>query len=243
MSFVVPVPSESFDVELEDGAKIRVRRHGNPAGVRLTVTHGNGFAADAYLPFWQLLTPRLRRAGARLPQSRPEHSGRARQPQLRAARPRSRTRRAGDRCSPRQEAHRRHLPFHVGPRRHEARDRDRLALGRARAVRSAQRPAAEPSALRGDGGVREQADAMGARPPAPLRRGRRARERVSAVARHQGLGRGRARADGTLGAAPQPGRRRLRARLRAGERGRDLRRGADIEPVAARRKTSAGRSS
>ena len=58
MSFVVPVPSESFDVELEDGARIRVRRHGNPAGVRLTVTHGNGFAADAYLPFWQLLTPR-----------------------------------------------------------------------------------------------------------------------------------------------------------------------------------------
>src|SRR2546421_13011538 len=58
MSLIVPVPSESFDVDLEDGAKIRVRRHGNPNGVRLTVTHGNGFAADAYLPFWQLLTPR-----------------------------------------------------------------------------------------------------------------------------------------------------------------------------------------
>ena len=36
MNFVVPVPSETFDVDLEDGAKIRVRRHGNPDGVRLT---------------------------------------------------------------------------------------------------------------------------------------------------------------------------------------------------------------
>jgi pimeloyl-ACP methyl ester carboxylesterase len=57
MNLVVPTPSETFDVDLEDGAKIRLRRHGNPAGVRLMVTHGNGFAADAYLPFWQLLTP------------------------------------------------------------------------------------------------------------------------------------------------------------------------------------------
>jgi pimeloyl-ACP methyl ester carboxylesterase len=58
MNFVVPAPREMFDVDLEDGAKIRVRRHGNPDGVRLTVTHGNGFASDAYLPFWQLLTPK-----------------------------------------------------------------------------------------------------------------------------------------------------------------------------------------
>jgi pimeloyl-ACP methyl ester carboxylesterase len=58
MNFVVPAPSETFDIALEDGASIRVRRHGNRDGVRLTVTHGNGFAADAYLPFWQHLTPR-----------------------------------------------------------------------------------------------------------------------------------------------------------------------------------------
>jgi pimeloyl-ACP methyl ester carboxylesterase len=57
MNFVVPAPSETFDVALEDGANIRVRRHGKRDGVRLTVTHGNGFAADAYLPFWQHLTP------------------------------------------------------------------------------------------------------------------------------------------------------------------------------------------
>jgi pimeloyl-ACP methyl ester carboxylesterase len=58
MTLIVPAPHESFDVDLEDGAKIRVRRHGSPSGVRLIVTHGNGFAADAYLPFWQLFTPR-----------------------------------------------------------------------------------------------------------------------------------------------------------------------------------------
>jgi len=58
MNLVVPAPSGTFDVDLDDGAKIRVRRHGNPGGARLMVTHGNGFAADAYLPFWQLLTPK-----------------------------------------------------------------------------------------------------------------------------------------------------------------------------------------
>jgi pimeloyl-ACP methyl ester carboxylesterase len=57
MNLIVPAPSETFDVDLEDGARILIRRHGNRDGVRLTVTHGNGFAADAYLPFWQLLTP------------------------------------------------------------------------------------------------------------------------------------------------------------------------------------------
>ena len=34
MDFVVPVPSKTIDVALEDGANIRVRRHGNPDGVR-----------------------------------------------------------------------------------------------------------------------------------------------------------------------------------------------------------------
>jgi pimeloyl-ACP methyl ester carboxylesterase len=58
MRFSVPAPRESFEVELEDGARIKLRRHGRQDGVRLLVTHGNGFAADAYLPFWQLLLPR-----------------------------------------------------------------------------------------------------------------------------------------------------------------------------------------
>jgi pimeloyl-ACP methyl ester carboxylesterase len=56
MNLIVPAPSQIFDVDLEDGARIRIRRHGNRDGVRMMVTHGNGFAADAYLPFWQRLT-------------------------------------------------------------------------------------------------------------------------------------------------------------------------------------------
>jgi len=55
MPFEIPAPSLVFDVPLEDGAAIKMRRHGNPDGVRLLVTHGNGFAADAYFPYWRQL--------------------------------------------------------------------------------------------------------------------------------------------------------------------------------------------
>ena len=55
MGFEIPVPRAVLDVLLDDGARIRVRCHGNPDGVRLLVTHGNGFAADAYYPYWQHL--------------------------------------------------------------------------------------------------------------------------------------------------------------------------------------------
>src|SRR4029079_7964993 len=59
MPFEIPSPRETFEVPLEDGARIRMRRHGNPDGVRLLVTHGNGFAADAYYPYWQHLLPKF----------------------------------------------------------------------------------------------------------------------------------------------------------------------------------------
>jgi len=55
MHFELPPPSMIFDVALEDGAKIRVRRHGRTDGTRLFFSHGNGFAADAYFPYWQYL--------------------------------------------------------------------------------------------------------------------------------------------------------------------------------------------
>jgi pimeloyl-ACP methyl ester carboxylesterase len=55
MTFEIPAPSLTFDVALDDGATIKVRRHGNAEGVRLLVTHGNGFAADAYYPYWRQL--------------------------------------------------------------------------------------------------------------------------------------------------------------------------------------------
>ncbi len=59
MRFEIPSPSLTFQVPLEDGAAICMRRHGNPEGVRLLVTHGNGFAADAYFPYWQHLLDRF----------------------------------------------------------------------------------------------------------------------------------------------------------------------------------------
>ena len=59
MIWQVPEPHAVFDVTLEDGAQIRVRQHGERAGPRLYVSHGNGFAADAYLPFWSRLLDRF----------------------------------------------------------------------------------------------------------------------------------------------------------------------------------------
>jgi pimeloyl-ACP methyl ester carboxylesterase len=53
MILELPAPHATFDVPLDDGAAIRVRRHGNPDGVRLFMSHGNGYAIDGYLPFWQ----------------------------------------------------------------------------------------------------------------------------------------------------------------------------------------------
>lgn len=53
MPFEIPPPRLIFDVPLEDGARIRVRRHGNPDGVRLFLSHGNGYAINGYLPYWQ----------------------------------------------------------------------------------------------------------------------------------------------------------------------------------------------
>ncbi len=53
MTFELPTPRTAFDVSLDDGAAIRVRRHGNPEGTRILMSHGNGFAVDAYFPYWR----------------------------------------------------------------------------------------------------------------------------------------------------------------------------------------------
>ena len=52
MVLTVPEPLDVLDIEMSDGALIRLRRHGNPNGPRLVLAHGNGFATDAYVPFW-----------------------------------------------------------------------------------------------------------------------------------------------------------------------------------------------
>lgn len=48
-----------LEVRTAGGTIIRVRRHGDPDGPRLILTHGNGLAADTYYPFWSLLTDRF----------------------------------------------------------------------------------------------------------------------------------------------------------------------------------------
>lgn len=57
--FEIPTPLQTIDLAMEDGAVIRARRHGNTAGPRLILAHGNGFAIDAYYPFWRCLLERF----------------------------------------------------------------------------------------------------------------------------------------------------------------------------------------
>ena len=52
----VPEPLSTAEVAVDEGTTIIVRRHGNPDGPRLVISHGNGLAIDLYYPFWSLLT-------------------------------------------------------------------------------------------------------------------------------------------------------------------------------------------
>ncbi len=54
----LPIPHRVIEVVVGGGALIRVRQHGNPAGPRLALSHGNGLAIDGYFPFWDLLRER-----------------------------------------------------------------------------------------------------------------------------------------------------------------------------------------
>ena len=51
----VPEPLSTYDVRVDDDTVITLRRHGNPAGPRLVLSHGSGLAIDLYYPFWSLL--------------------------------------------------------------------------------------------------------------------------------------------------------------------------------------------
>ena len=51
----LPAPLDEVDAVMDDGAVIRLRRYGDVDGGRLILCHGNGFATDAYYPFWQHL--------------------------------------------------------------------------------------------------------------------------------------------------------------------------------------------
>ena len=51
----IPEPISVCEIRLHDGSITTVRRHGNPSGLRLVLSHGNGLAIDLYYPFWSLL--------------------------------------------------------------------------------------------------------------------------------------------------------------------------------------------
>ncbi len=53
IEFKIPKPRSILPVCMPDGAEIIIRRHGNLDGPRIIFSHGNGFASDAYFPFWQ----------------------------------------------------------------------------------------------------------------------------------------------------------------------------------------------
>jgi pimeloyl-ACP methyl ester carboxylesterase len=55
----VPIPYAVLGLPMRDGSQIRARVHGNPDGPRLFVLHGNGYASDAYFPFWNHFTDRF----------------------------------------------------------------------------------------------------------------------------------------------------------------------------------------
>lgn len=81
MPFELPLPHAIMDLPMEDGSRIRLRRHGNLAGPRILVSHGNGFAADAYVPFWgplqrdfELVVFDFRNHGQNLPSDPARHT-------------------------------------------------------------------------------------------------------------------------------------------------------------------------
>ncbi len=55
----VPKPIAVGKATMDDGTEISLRRHGNPDGTRMVLSHANGFATDAYYPFWRLLLDRF----------------------------------------------------------------------------------------------------------------------------------------------------------------------------------------
>ena len=51
----IPEPIATREVAVDEDTSITLRRHGNPDGPRLVLSHGNGLAIDLYYPFWSLL--------------------------------------------------------------------------------------------------------------------------------------------------------------------------------------------
>ena len=54
--WAIPEPRSVHEVRVDEDTTIVLRRHGNPQGTRLILSHGNGLSIDLYYPFWSLLT-------------------------------------------------------------------------------------------------------------------------------------------------------------------------------------------
>ena len=60
MQTAAPEPMDAFDLAMDDGVNLRIRRHGDTgARTRLFLSHGNGFAIDGYAAFWEPLLDRF----------------------------------------------------------------------------------------------------------------------------------------------------------------------------------------
>jgi pimeloyl-ACP methyl ester carboxylesterase len=55
----LPTASAVHEVTMPDGASVYLRRHGNPKGPRMLVSHGCGLSVDAYYPYWSLLSDKF----------------------------------------------------------------------------------------------------------------------------------------------------------------------------------------
>ncbi len=51
----LPEPISIHEVRVDSDTTVFLRRHGNPSGPRLILSHGNGLAIDLYFPYWSLL--------------------------------------------------------------------------------------------------------------------------------------------------------------------------------------------
>ncbi len=55
----LPQPNSILEVPMSHGALVYVRRHGNPDGQRMLLSHGCGLSIDTYYPYWSLLQDRF----------------------------------------------------------------------------------------------------------------------------------------------------------------------------------------
>ena len=111
----VPQPLSTHEARMEDGTGIVLRRHGNPDGLRLVMSHGNGLAIDLYYPFWSLLAKDYdlivydqRNHGWNTVSTMENHN-------IPTLVSRSRSGSRGNRSPLREQAHGGHLPLILGP--------------------------------------------------------------------------------------------------------------------------------